>query len=204
MKIEKFQKFSDHSEIFLSASKRQHLRFYRSFFSLFPKFHFSQKKSFLSFLPTNKRQHLHFYRLFFFTYSLFPKFHFSQKNSFLSFLPTNNNTPFTSTDCFLHFFIFPKKKSILSIRHFYPQTTISPALLQIIFCTFALFPQKNSILSILPKLLQIIFSTISLFPIKSTKFPSCAYWTKSLSCLFVPQIQLHSNSCQYIPFYKLP
>ena len=116
------------------------MRFYRSFFSLFPKFHFSQKNSFLSFLPTNKGQHLHFYRLFF---SLFPKFHFSQKKkSFLSFLPTNNNTPFTSTDCFLHFFTFPKKKIHFVNSSFYPQTTIPPALLQIIFCTFSLFPKK--------------------------------------------------------------
>ena len=130
------------------------MHFYRSFFSLFPKFHFSQKK-FLFVISTHKQQYpLHFYRLF------FALFHFSPK------------------------------KSILSIRHFYPQTTIPPALLQIIFCTFALFPPKNSILSILPKLLQIIFSTISLFPIKSTKFPSCAYWTKSLSCLFSVHIMV--------------
>mgnify|MGYP007048883269 CR=1 FL=1 len=164
--------------MFLSASKRQHLRFYRSFFSLFPKFHFSQKKSFLSFLPTNKRQHLHFYRLFFFTYSLFPKFHFSQKNSFLSFLPTNNNTPFTSTDCFLHFFIFPKKKSILSIRHFYPQTTISPALLQIIFCTFALFPQKNSILSILRKPWEKIYENSLAIICHRRSWKRCWRWPK--------------------------
>ena len=63
--------------IFLSASKRQHLRFYRSFFSLF---------------------------------------HFSQN------------------------FTFPKK---IPFCHFYPQTTIPPSLLQIVFCTFSLFPKKN-------------------------------------------------------------
>ena len=74
------------------------MRFYRSFFTLFPKnLHFSQKLSMLPILPTET----HFYRSFF---TLFPKnLHFSQKLSMLLILPTE-------THFYRSFFtLFPKK-----------------------------------------------------------------------------------------------
>ena len=130
---------------------------------------------------------MHFYRSFF---SLFPKFHFSPKK-FLFVISTHKQQyPLHSTDCFLHFFTFPQKNPfcqfvISTHKQQYPQHFYRS-----FFALFHFSQKKNSILSILPKLLQIIFSTISLFPIKSTKFPSCAYWTKSLSCLFLVKTEI--------------
>ena len=138
------------------------MHFYRSFFSLF---HFSQNFTFPKKIPF-----CHFYpqttippsllQIVFCTFSLFPKkIHFVNS----SFLPTNNNTPSTSTDHFLHFFTFPPKKF-----HFVNSTQASTDH----FFHYFTFPKSD-----------ILFIGLKIF-MNLAKFPSCAYWTKSLSCLF--------------------
>ena len=126
------------------------MHFYRSFFSLFPKFHFSQKK-FLFVISTHKQQYpLHFYRLF------FALFHFSQKKIHFvnsSFLPTNNNIPSTSTDHFLHFCTFPPKKF-----HFVNSTQASTDH----FFHYFTFPNKIHKIPILRLLDEIPFVLVSL------------------------------------------
>ena len=125
------------------------MHFYRSFFSLFPKFHFSQKKSFLSFLPTNNNTPF-ILQIVFCTFSLFPKkIHFVNS----SFLPTNNNTPSTSTDHFLHFFTFPKKKF-----HFVNSTQASTDH----FFHYFTFPNKIHKIPILRLLDEIPFVLVSM------------------------------------------
>ena len=105
---------------FLSASKRQHSRFYRSFFTFFT---FSKKISFLSILPTDNNASAS--TDCFSTFSLFKRFYrsffnfftFSKKNSFLSILPK------------------VLLQIVLQLFHFFQASTYR-------FSTFSLFPRK--------------------------------------------------------------
>ena len=94
---------------FLSASKRQHLRFYRSFFSLFPKFHFSQKIPFCHFYPQISVSTCTSTDCFFSLIHFSQNFTFPKKIPFCHFYPQTTIPPSLLQIVFCTFSLFPKK-----------------------------------------------------------------------------------------------
>ena len=82
-----------------------------------------------------------------------------------------------------HFSQFSQKKSFC---HFYPQTTIPPALLQIVFFTFSLFPPKNPFCQFYPSFCRSFFS---LFHFSQNSYTF--YWFENFHELWAKNLSFH-------------